>query len=103
MSAASDSAAVGTTLEARYSLTVEPQRGHSCRSPGRGASTCCTRPQVWQQTMSSRGPIRWGLLAKRIPAHLPREGRMAYELYYWPMIQGRGEFVRLAFEFSRTP
>src|ERR1700731_2519577 len=23
---------------------------------------------------------------------------MAYELYYWPSIQGRGEFVRLALE-----
>lgn len=23
---------------------------------------------------------------------------MAYELYYWPRIQGRGEFIRLAFE-----
>ncbi|HEX3494165.1 MAG TPA: glutathione S-transferase, partial [Methylocella sp.] len=23
---------------------------------------------------------------------------MAYELYYWPHIQGRGEFVRLALE-----
>ena len=23
---------------------------------------------------------------------------MAYELHYWPMIQGRGEFVRLALE-----
>ena len=23
---------------------------------------------------------------------------MRYELYYWPGIQGRGEFVRLAFE-----
>src|SRR5215831_9126186 len=23
---------------------------------------------------------------------------MRYELYYWPMIQGRGEFVRLALE-----
>ena len=23
---------------------------------------------------------------------------MAYELYYWPMLQGRGEFVRLALE-----
>src|SRR5687767_12890133 len=23
---------------------------------------------------------------------------MRYELYYWPTIQGRGEFVRLAFE-----
>src|SRR5580700_1606405 len=24
--------------------------------------------------------------------------RMRYELYYWPSIQGRGEFVRLALE-----
>ena len=23
---------------------------------------------------------------------------MAYALYYWPMIQGRGEFIRLALE-----
>jgi glutathione S-transferase len=26
-----------------------------------------------------------------------------YELYYWPMIQGRGEFVRLAFEEAGVP
>ena len=25
---------------------------------------------------------------------------MTYELYYWPGIQGRGEFVRLAFEYA---
>ena len=25
---------------------------------------------------------------------------MAYELFYWPSIQGRGEFVRLALEES---
>src|SRR5258707_14645105 len=30
----------------------------------------------------------------------PREERMAYELYYWPGIQGRGEFIRLALEES---
>src|SRR5213082_2027931 len=30
------------------------------------------------------------------------EGRMAYELYYWPGIQGRGEFVRLALEEAGT-
>ena len=23
---------------------------------------------------------------------------MRYDLYYWPMLQGRGEFVRLALE-----
>ena len=27
-----------------------------------------------------------------------RSARMRYELYYWPSIQGRGEFVRLALE-----
>src|SRR5262245_18368732 len=26
-----------------------------------------------------------------------------YELYYWPMIQGRGEFVRLALEDAGAP
>jgi glutathione S-transferase len=28
---------------------------------------------------------------------------MAYELYYWPTIQGRGEFVRLALEAAGAP
>jgi glutathione S-transferase len=28
---------------------------------------------------------------------------MAYELYYWPTIQGRGEFVRLALEQAGAP
>jgi glutathione S-transferase len=28
---------------------------------------------------------------------------MAYELHYWPTIQGRGEFVRLALEASGVP
>jgi glutathione S-transferase len=28
---------------------------------------------------------------------------MAYELYYWPEIQGRGEFVRLALEHAGAP
>lgn len=28
---------------------------------------------------------------------------MRYELYYWPMIQGRGEFIRLAFEEAGVP
>ena len=27
---------------------------------------------------------------------------MSYELYYWPTIQGRGEFVRLALEHAGT-
>ncbi len=28
---------------------------------------------------------------------------MTYELYYWPEIQGRGEFVRLALEYAGLP
>ncbi|HWO41482.1 MAG TPA: glutathione S-transferase [Candidatus Eisenbacteria bacterium] len=28
---------------------------------------------------------------------------MRYELYYWPEIQGRGEFVRLALEYAGAP
>ena len=28
---------------------------------------------------------------------------MRYELYYWPTIQGRGEFVRLALEEAGAP
>ena len=28
---------------------------------------------------------------------------MAYELHYWPTIQGRGEFVRLALETAGAP
>src|SRR5262245_48805955 len=31
-------------------------------------------------------------------AGLDEEVRMRYELYYWPGIQGRGEFIRLALE-----
>src|SRR5690349_21651139 len=77
MSAASDRAAVGTTLEDRYSLTVAPQRGHSCRTPGRAGSTSWTRPQAWQQTMSSRGPISALYLQTAFPRicrHLPNGG-----------------------------
>lgn len=34
-----------------------------------------------------------------------RTGKRAaeYELYYWPSIQGRGEFIRLAFEAAEVP
>ena len=28
---------------------------------------------------------------------------MSYELHYWPTIQGRGEFVRLALEAAGAP
>src|SRR5512134_3798639 len=34
---------------------------------------------------------------------MPRRGEARYELFYWPGIQGRGEFVRLAFEAAGVP
>lgn len=34
---------------------------------------------------------------------MPRQADPHYELYYWPSIQGRGEFVRLAFEEAGAP
>src|ERR1700743_879950 len=33
-----------------------------------------------------------------VAGRAPGRKRMKYELYYWPMIQGRGEYVRLALE-----
>lgn len=40
-----------------------------------------------------------------LPAHLPDQGQNSapYQLYYWPTIQGRGEFVRLALEEAQVP
>ena len=32
----------------------------------------------------------------------PASSESSYELFYWPSIQGRGEFVRLAFEATKT-
>jgi hypothetical protein len=45
----------------------------------------------------------WVAEYDRMFAVSARDGRLAgmrYELYYWPTIQGRGEFVRLALEES---
>ena len=33
-----------------------------------------------------------------LPATAKEDAAMTYELFYWPGIQGRGEFVRLALE-----
>src|SRR4051794_40585231 len=34
---------------------------------------------------------------------MPKAKTVRYELYYWPSIQGRGEFVRLALEEAGAP
>src|SRR5262249_43238277 len=41
---------------------------------------------------------REAVLCPRAPLPTLRSVPMRYELYYWPEIQGRGEFVRLALE-----
>jgi glutathione S-transferase len=37
------------------------------------------------------------------PRRTPANTTMSYELHYWPTIQGRGEFVRLALEAAGAP
>jgi glutathione S-transferase len=39
----------------------------------------------------------------RILSSTSKEAAMRYELFYWPSIQGRGEFVRLALEEAGAP
>src|SRR5438132_2332871 len=43
-------------------------------------------------------PRRTWPMIGRSATSSPRSIAMRYELYYWPTIQGRGEFVRLALE-----
>src|SRR5215218_3877291 len=52
---------------------------------GRQAAAASTLQPVLRNTVSSGALPDW-------------RSRMRYELYYWPEIQGRGEFVRLALE-----
>jgi hypothetical protein len=62
--------------------TAHPQENQSRRQHPSG-NTLASRPEVEPQSGS--------LLS------------MAYELYYWPSIQGRGEFIRLALEDAGAP
>src|SRR5215204_2816755 len=63
---------------------------------GEGSAHQHHRPEhsdcLWVSTRSKRSVGRSSRVWTR------REPRMTYELYYWPTIQGRGEFVRLALE-----
>jgi hypothetical protein len=59
----------------------------------RAARTICVRtsnPQGGSRASASR--------RRRCERLLPVSLAMTYELYYWPSLQGRGEFVRLALE-----
>src|SRR5688572_13569376 len=77
----------------------ELQRMHSATVPGGSRSTSWTRPQVSHAMTDSA--IRLPVQSACLPSCIFR--RMRYELHYWPSIQGRGEFVRLALEDAGAP
>jgi glutathione S-transferase len=61
-------------------------------------STAVRRARIVPTAQDGVGKIGTGLVVwARVPLHY-RNREMRYELYYWPTIQGRGEFVRLALE-----
>ena len=55
------------------------------------------RPRPGQQAAGPARRSAWAGPASRLQCW------MAYELHYWPTIQGRGEFVRLALEAAGAP
>ena len=73
-------------------------RGDARRSNPRGAGDT---PGPASARPSRARRIRRPGRAFRIPA--AGGARMIYELYYWPGLQGRGEFVRLALEEAGQP
>src|SRR5215469_8763701 len=103
---------------------TRPQRLHSVTEAGLCGGMICIRPQSGQATLSgpayggdrfkSRLLTSSGSLESIIKRDLPpagselagtsgacichQEADMTYQLYYWPGIPGRGEFVRLALE-----
>ena len=79
--------------------TMAAMRGDQATgAPGRAARRSC------HSAVRGPGPAV-------LPPALPRRPRWRisgresdpYELYYWPSIQGRGEFVRLALEEAGAP
>ena len=77
----------------------DAQRAHSAAMPGPSGSTCWTSPQVSQETIDSPAiPERSANSVPTSPGGSCTFRTMRYELHYWPGIQGRGEFVRLALE-----
>src|ERR1700738_4816598 len=77
--------ASSATTEGVFWLSVIPGRVEDANPESRDSPMCNCTSEVW-----SFGPSRND---EREPCLL-----MKYELYYWPGIQGRGEYVRLALE-----
>src|SRR5581483_12411288 len=84
-------------------------RRRASAAASNGARASRSAPPLWAPTPSAHlARTRRGLAPqpKSLPAAVrrgklpaqPGGGAMRYELYYWPEIQGRGEFVRLALE-----
>lgn len=86
-------------MRGRYSIAA-PREGEI---PLRPAPVIKTEEAPRSAALGSRGRERLGEERTRVDILAPTRDRRAmthssYELYYWPTIQGRGEFVRLAFE-----
>src|SRR6186713_145143 len=63
----------------------------------RSTSPRQTPPRPGAPARSTAAP---GLLVRSPPFQCGSAIAVKYELYYWPGIQGRGEYVRLALEFA---
>src|SRR6476661_11021547 len=73
------------------------------QSPTRVSTRMTPHPMLRQTSQNARGrqfDAKVHAAVRPVPLHAIIEKRrrttMRYELYYWPSIQGRGEFVRLA-------
>src|SRR4051794_20702994 len=92
-------------MRSRTGLLAEKWRGKPLGSIGRRR-----RGSANPYTPAAR--VHGGLISRRRGRKLARRQRnsaqttrwpMRYELYYWPEIQGRGEYVRLALEEAGAP
>src|SRR5690554_1539745 len=70
-----------------------PRHSGESRNPSRTARRSLPRPNAEPRPSHRRAPVL-DLAAATTTGRIA----MAYELYYWPEIEGRGEFVRLALE-----
>ncbi len=88
-------AAVVEIWAARCASTVAVDIASVAKKSVRSSTT-----RIWAAISRAKGNgrARWALSLVRAASHVPGVKSAPYELYYWPSIQGRGEFVRLALE-----
>src|SRR6202051_960319 len=93
----------------QFRCTAVPSSGRSDPTRRRPISWCASCPCVPPE--SSRSAITDELHGSKYSSKSYSVGvlcrctrpMMNYQLYYWPTIQGRGEFVRLALEEAGAP